>query len=254
MSAPQVRRPRVDNSPKNKPYILIAAAAMLALGPAFAGWSVKKGLETFRMEDRVVSVKGLSEKDVEADLAIWTLSSTATANELAAVIQQTDSNKKIIMAFLEHAGFLKEEIEIPPVQSQDLLAQAYRPENVEQGRYIVTQNINVRTSDMAKMDKALANAGTLLQQGVTLSNTQPPVYMFTKLNDIKPAMLAEAIKNARTSAEEFARDSGENVGGIKMAYQGQFQILPRDPVMYVSEQNQRYKTVRVVSTVDFFVQ
>lgn len=241
----------MENCSKTCTYV--GAALLLAAGIGFAGWSVQKGLETFRMEDRVVSVKGLSEKDVEADLAIWTLSTTSTANELSAVITQTENNKKIILAFLEHTGFTKEEIEIAPVQSQDLLAQAYRPENIDQGRYIVTQNINIRTNDMARMDKALANAGTLLQQGVTLSNTQPPVYMFTKLNDIKPQMLAEAIKNARGSAEEFARDSGENVGGIKMAYQGQFQILPRDPVQYVSEQNQRYKTVRVVSTVDFFV-
>lgn len=244
----------MENCFKTKCCTYMGAALLLAAGIGFAGWSVKKGLETFRMEDRVVSVKGLSERDVEADLAIWTLSTTSTANELSTVITQTENNKKIILAFLEHTDFTKEEIEISPVQSQDLLAQAYRPENIDQGRYIVTQNINIRTSDMAKMEKALANAGTLLQQGVTLSNTQPPVYMFTKLNDIKPAMLAEAIKNARTSAEEFARDSGENVGGIKMAYQGVFQILPRDPVQYVSEQNQRYKTVRVVSTVDFFVQ
>jgi hypothetical protein len=239
---------------KTKCCTFLGAALLLAAGIGFAGLSVQKGLETFRMEDRVVSVKGLSEKDVEADLAIWTLSYTGTSNELAAVTTQTANTKTIILTFLEHVGFTKEEIEIAPVQAQDLLAQAYRPENVDQGRFIVTQNITLRTNDMAKMDKALSQVDSLLQQGVTLSNTQPPVYMFTKLNDIKPAMLAEAIKNARTSAEEFARDSGADIGDIKMAYQGQFQILPRDPVMYVSEQNQRFKTVRVVSTVDFFVE
>lgn len=238
----------------SKTCTYIGAALLLALGIGFAGWSVQQGLETFRMEDRVVSVKGLSEKDVEADLAIWTLSYSATSNELSALTTQTASTKGIILSFLEHVGFTKEEIEIAPIQAQDLLAQAYRPEGVDQGRYIVTQSITLRTSDMAKMDKALTQVDSLLQQGVTLSNTQPPTYMFTRLNDIKPPMLAEAIKNARASAEEFARDSGADIGGIKMAYQGQFQILPRDPVMYVSEQNQRFKTVRVVSTVDFYVQ
>ncbi len=242
-----------NNCGKTKCCTYIGAALLLAVGIGFAGWSVKQGLETFRMEDRVVSVKGLAERDVEADLAIWSLSYSATANDLAAVTQQTENSRKIITDFLESVGFSKEEISTQPVQSQDLMAQAYRPENIEQGRYILTQNINLRSTDMAKMDKAMAEIGTLLQQGVTLSNTQPPVYMFTKLNDIKPAMLAEAVKNARTSAAEFARDSGEKVGDIKMAYQGMFQILPRDPVMYVSEQNQRYKTVRVVSTVDFYV-
>lgn len=243
----------MENCSGNQNCFYIAAAFLLAFGIAFAGWAVKNGLETFRMEDRVVSVKGLAEKDVEADLAIWTLSYSATANDIASVTQQMENNKKIILSFLDYTGFSKEEIEVQPLQSQDLLAQAYRPENIDQGRYILTQNITLRTNDMGKMEKALAESGTLLQQGVTLSNTQPPVYMFTKLNDVKPEMLAEAVKNARASAEEFARDSGASIGDIKMAYQGMFQILPRDPVMYVSEQNQRYKTVRVVSTIDFYV-
>jgi uncharacterized protein len=238
---------------KGKNCFIIASALLIAFGLAFAGWSVKQGLSTFRMADRSVSVKGLSERDVEADLTIWTLSYTTTGNELSVVQQQNDSYEKIIMAYAENAGFTKEEIELLPLQSQDLLAQAYRPENVDQGRYILTQNINLRTTDMKKMDKAVADLGSLLKQGVTLSNTQPPVYMYTKLNSIKPEMLAEAVKNARISAEEFARDSGQAIGAIKTAYQGTFQILPRDPVMYVSEQNQRFKTIRVVSTIDFYI-
>lgn len=238
---------------KGKNCFVIASALLIALGFAFAGWSVKEGLSTFRMSDRSVSVKGLAERDVEADLTIWTLSYTTTGNELATVQQQQENYLKIILAYAEAAGFAKTEIEILPLQSQDLLAQAYRPENVEQGRYILTQNINLRTTDMAKMDKAVADVGSLLKQGVTLSNTQPPVYMYTKLNSIKPEMLAEAVKNARISAGEFARDSGQAIGAIKTAYQGTFQILPRDPVQYVSEQNQRYKTIRVVSTIDFYI-
>ena len=242
-----------SNCTKHKNCFVIISALLIGLGFAFAGWSVKQGLETFRMADRSVSVKGLSERDVEADLAIFTLSYTTTGNELNVVQQQQENYLKIILAYAESVGFEKGELEILPLQSQDLLAQAYRPEGVEQGRYIITQNINLRTTDMAKMDKAVASLGTLLRQGVTLSNTQPPVYMYTKLNSIKPEMLAEAVKNARVSAEEFARDSGQGIGSIKAAYQGTFQILPRDPVMYVSEQNQRYKTIRVVSTIDFFI-
>ena len=83
---------------------------------------------------------------------------------------------------------------------------------------------------------------------------QPPTYIFTNLNAIKPEMLAEAVQNARKSAQEFATESGADVGGIKRAYQGLFQILPRDPIAYVSEQNQRFKRVRVVSTVDFYIE
>ena len=228
----------------------------LIIGFAFvmAGWAVQDGLAGFRMEDRSVTVKGLSERDVEADLAIWTLSHSGTSNELPGLQQKMENHQKIIMAYLDDAGFSADEISVHPIQAQDLLAQAYRPNGVEQGRYIITQLVTVRTGDMDKIEKAQSTLGTLLRQGVTLNNTAQPTYMFTKLSEIKPDMLAEAVKNARKSAKEFAKDSGQDVGGIKRAYQGVFQILPRDPIAYVSEQNQRYKRVRVVSTIDFYVE
>lgn len=232
----------------------ILAALVLAFGFLGAGFFVKQGLSTFRMEDRVVTVKGLAERDVEADLAMWTLSHSGTSNVLAEVQQKIENNEKIILAYLEHKGFGKDEVTVQPLQAQDLLAQAYRPQGVEQGRYIITQMITIRTSDMEKMGQAVSDLGSLLRQGVTLTNSAQPTYMFTKLNQVKPEMLADAVKSARKAAEEFARDSGQDVGGIKRAYQGLFQILPRDPVAYVSEQNQRYKRVRVVSTFDFYLQ
>lgn len=236
-----------------KNCLAVLSAVIIGAGFAFAGFAVKSGLESFRMADRSVSVKGLSERNVEADLAVWTLTYTVTGNELAPVQTQSENYAGIMNAYFESVGFTKDEIEYLPLQSQDLLAQAYRPDNVEQGRYIITQNINLRTTDMAKMGKAMAEIGSLLKQGVTLSNTAAPVYMFTKLNDIKTEMLAEAIKNARKSAEEFARDSGQSIGALKGAYQGTFQILPRDPNDTISEMNQRYKKVRVVSTIDYFI-
>lgn len=232
----------------------ILSACILALGLLSVGWFVSQGLKTFRMEDRVVSVKGLAERDVEADLAVWTLSHTGTGNELAPLQEMIEQNEAILRAFFVRAGFTPQEISVEPLQVQDLMAQAYRPEGIENGRYIITQLITVRTNDMSKIDKALSTQGEVLRKGVVLTNSQPPVYMFTKLNAIKPEMLAEAVKNARQSADEFAADSGQQVGGIKSASQGMFQILSRDPIAYVSEQNQRFKTVRVVSTLDFFLQ
>ena len=80
-----------------------------------------------------------------------------------------------------------------------------------------------------------------------------PEYVYTKLNDIKPGMIAEATKSARESATQFAGDSGTNVGGIKDAYQGIFEILPRDSNNGYQERGERFKTVRVVSTIRFYL-
>lgn len=245
---------REKSTNRFSPKSILIAGLFVAVGIASAGWFVKEGLMTFRKEDRVVSMKGLSERDVEADLSIWTISHSGTSNNLAELQQSIEKNQNIILDYFKNTGFAENELSIQPLQAQDLLAQPYRPDGVERGRYIITQMITIRTADMDKMDTALSNLGRLLSQGVTLTNSMQPSYMYTRLNDIKPEMLAEAVENARQSAQEFAASSGQNIGRVKSAYQGVFQILPRDPVNYASEQNQRYKKVRVVSTIDFFIE
>ncbi|MDX5336566.1 MAG: SIMPL domain-containing protein, partial [Marinobacter sp.] len=71
---------------------------------------------------------------------------------------------------------------------------------------------------------------------------------------IKPAMIAEATASAREAAQQFARDANASVGGLRRANQGVFQILARDQAPGVSEQQQPVKTVRVVSTVDYYLE
>jgi len=77
-------------------------------------------------------------------------------------------------------------------------------------------------------------------------------YTFTKLNDIKPAMVAEATKDARASAQQFAEDSGSGVGKIRDATQGYFTIEARDgETGGWGMSDSPYKKVRVVTTVSF---
>lgn len=231
----------------------LLAAVILTLGIFFGTMNVKHGLQTFREGDRVVTVKGLSERDVEADLGIWTLTFTRTGNDLQIVQLALEEDNKKIKSFFNQSEFKNDEIETLPLESQDLLAQAYRPQGADMGRYILSQTIMVRSEDIAKIEKAVQGVNTLLRQGVTLVNTQPPRYVFRGLNDIKPAMLAEAIANAKNGATEFASASGQKVGKIKRAYQGVFQILPRDEGLPIPEFAQKNKRVRVVSTVDFYL-
>jgi len=234
--------------------LLALAGIVLALSLALGGWFIRDGLQTLNRADRTVSVKGLAEQNVEADLAVWSITHSVTGNELAVVQADIEKNGTILRSFLATVGFSAAEVLVGPVQAQDLLAQSYRPEGVEKGRYIITQEVIIRTNDFTKLDKALAGLGTLAGQGVVLTNPQMPAYIYTKLNSIKPGMLAEATRNGRDAASEFATQSGAKVGDIKRASQGVFQILPRDAVNGNGEQSQRFKTVRVVSTIDFYLQ
>jgi uncharacterized protein len=101
---------------------------------------------------------------------------------------------------------------------------------------------------VAELDRL---TGELVKQGVVLADTGGPRYLFTKLNDIKPTMLAAATRNARQAAEQFAADSGSEIAEIRRASQGLFEILARDPAPGLSEPNQIEKQIRVVSTVEY---
>jgi hypothetical protein len=241
----------------NLPVIgLVISLLILGLGIAHAGTSILEGLKNFRSYDRSVTMKGLAQRDVTADLAIWPISYTETGNDLVALQNLMEKRGQDIIAFLKEHGIKDEEIELQQVQVQDLLAQSYRQNNVGDNRYILTQTYLARTNDIENLEKASKNIGTLIKKGVVFSSnsTSTPTYLYTKLNDIKPDMLAEATRNARDAAKEFAKNSGQEVGEIKDASQGVFQILPRDDTYMIPESQQKYKTVRIVSTISFYLE
>ncbi len=232
--------------------LLLAAAGLLAVGLAVAGWFVGRGFLEARAGDRFVSVKGVAEREVQADLALWPMRFVATSNSLAEAQQKVAADAGKIIAFLADQGLPREAVTVQSLEVNDLLAQAYRSGPIE-SRFIVSQTLLVRTADPQKVEQASQNIGALVAAGVVLSaeGQSGPVYLFTRLNDIKPAMIAEATKSAREGAEQFAADSGSRIAGIRRATQGLFQILPRDDVPGASQEKQIAKTVRVVSTIDY---
>ena len=119
-------------------------------------------------------------------------------------------------------------------------------------QYTVRQRIALRSKDIERAQRAVARQFDLVTRGVFLEDGSSMSYNFTKLNDIKPEMVAEATRDARASAEQFANDSGAGVGEIKSATQGYFSIEARDGDSGgwgVSDTP--YKKVRVVTTVNF---
>ena len=235
---------------------LIISVFILAVAIIFAGGAIQTGLKEFRSIDRTVMMKGLAERDVVADLAIWNLSYTETGNDLTALQDTMDRKGQIILNFLKNNGLSADEVELQDVRVQDLMAQSYRQNNATENRYILTQSYLVRTNNIDAAAAASKKLGDLIRQGVVFaqSSSTAPTYLYTKLNEVKPEMIAEATKNAREAAQEFAKNSGQKVGSIKYASQGVFQILPRDQTYAVPESQQKNKTVRVVSTIQFYLE
>ncbi len=232
---------------------LTGAIIILGLSIFFAGGQINSGLKNFRGHDRFVTMKGLAEQDVQADLAIWTLAYTETGNDLTSLQNLMDQRGQTVVSFLKKNGLNDDEIELKQVQVQDLMAQSYRQNNATENRYILTQTYLVRTENIEAVAKASKNLGDLIRQNVVFAQggSTLPTYLYTKLNDVKPDMIAEATKNAREAAKEFAQNSGQKVGGIKYASQGVFQILSRDETYALPESQQVDKKVRVVSTIQF---
>ena len=232
-------------------------AALLALGVLGGGLLVGRGFTESRLGDRFATVKGVAERDVEADLAVWTIQFSAGGNNLAEVQRTVVRNLQLTMDFLEDHGISSDLVQVEGVRVVDAAANPYQqgPINI---RFSVTQTIIVRSEEPRRVQAASGDVGTLVESGVVLVSGQEygpggPTYIFRGLNDIKPAMLAEATARAREAAVEFANDSGSELGGIRRANQGVFEILPRDPAPGVMEQNRIEKTIRVVATVEYFL-
>lgn len=230
-------------------------AVLVAVGIALAGWFVGNGFVRGRTADRFVSVKGVSERDVQANMALWPLRFVSTDDNLARAQQKFDESKQAVVAFLAKHTIDAASVELQGFEVTDILANPYRNENAVASRYIISGTLMVRVEDPGLVQKASQDLGSLVQAGVVFSSQGGygggPTYLFTKLNDFKPQMIAEATASAREAAAQFAQDSGSRLGPIRTANQGVFQILPRDRAPGVMEESQINKTVRVVTTVEY---
>jgi hypothetical protein len=233
-------------------------AATLALGLVLGGALVGSGFKAGRSNDRFVTVKGVAEREVEADLALWPLQIVTGNNDLAVAQTQMDRAVAQTRAFLQANELTEDQVSIQSFRVRDNQAERVGGAAAAQ-RFIITQTLMVRSEEPRVLQAAAQRVGELVQAGVVLTSGQQygpggPTYLFTRLNDLKPEMLAEATGRAREAAVEFAAASGSQVGKIRRANQGVFQILPRDPAQGQQEQNQLFKTVRVVTTVDYLLE
>ena len=223
-------------------------ALIVAAGLAVAGYFVGDTFLKGKKFDRFVSVKGLSEREVPADLAVWPVNIMLTGNDLQGLRQQIERQNETVAKFFADQGFTASEITRGVVNIADAQANIYNNAPYSANRYLAKSEFTVRTTDIPKLQKALAESLQLLSAGILFGSKnewQPIEYIFTGLNELKPEMIEEATRNAREVADKFARDSNSSVGEIRVARQGQFSISDRDV------NTPQIKVVRVVSTIDF---
>ncbi|TAD83630.1 MAG: SIMPL domain-containing protein [Sphingomonadales bacterium] len=221
------------------------AAGILSLGMIAGGYLLGDGLLRAKDAERAVTVRGLAERDVTADLATWTISYSASSTSLGEAQNKVRGDTQAIEAFFKELGFPADAL-----QPTGANVTSFTSEGVT--TYTVRQRLALRTTNIALAQKAVARQFDLVGRGVFIEEGSGMAYTFTKLNDIKPEMVAAATKDARAAAQQFAEDSSSSVGKIKDATQGYFEIEARDgEAGGWGMADSPYKKVRVVTTVSF---
>ncbi len=231
-------------------------AVIIAAGLAAAGWFTGLGFIKARTVDRSVTVKGIAEREAQADIAIWPLRITAADDELSVAQATLQRSIGEVHRFLERHGLDPAAVKSEAFSVNDARTNQYGSAERAGSRFVINQTLIVRSAEPQKVRAAAEKVGDLVAAGVVLSSGEQyggggPTYVFTGLNSLKPAMIADATARAREAAEQFARDSQSRLGGIRRASQGVFEILPRDQAPGMREGSQIDKTVRVVSTVEY---
>lgn len=236
-------------------------AIILAVGFALGGLFIGGGFAKGRADARFVTVKGVTEREVKADLAIWPLRVAGADNDLGAANAKVAKSIAGVRQFLVRHGIDTSQVELTDFQVSDAQANQYGGNQPPPNRYVVRQTMLVRSLKPDQVLAASQMVSELASIGVAISSgnseygpgSSGPTFLFTKLNTLKPQMIADATARARESAAQFARDSHSDLGGIRQANQGIFEILPRDQAPGITQESQVAKVVRVVATIDYYL-
>jgi hypothetical protein len=237
----------MDNSNVKAALIL---GVFISIGLATLGYLIGNGIVKIKAMERTIEVKGLSEREVPANIAIWPIKFNEADNDLTKLFTTIQSKNAKVIEFLKRSGFKDNEISTAAPAIFDRQAQEHEGSDKGKFRYSGSSTITVYSENVDLVRKTMANLVELGKEGIAISgqNYQSKAdFVFTKLNEIKPIMIEEATKNARAVAEKFAQDSKSKLGKIKTASQGQFSIDDRD------SNTPHIKKIRVVSSLSYYL-
>lgn len=233
----------------------IVLGVFIALGLALCGYFIGNMHLNTRLADNIVEVKGLAERTVEANLAVWDITVyteyTGKVVNIKDLYSKTSSNREKVLNFLASQGFKGEEVSVSPLNYREEEYRSYDTQVLQDVKHTVSSTVSVKTNKVKEVTQVREKLSELISDGVSLSNNAPE-FLFTKLNEIKPDMLKESTQNAKIAAEEFAKNAGAKVGKIKSAKQGGFTI--RDEMEEYGDRRKIKKDVRVVASVMFYLE
>jgi len=242
-----------------KPTIL---ALGIAIGLIGLGMFTSQAIIEAKKTERFVTIKGISERNVKANLGIWEIDYREAGNDLIALSDKMITNQQTIITFLTTNGFKQEQIEIRPTRVTDLVTNSSADTTANKLRYVVTSGVRIRSTNVDQVQAVSSKTTELIKKGINLSfstsdyasDLNPnPSYFYTQLDEIRPQMLVEATQSAYAVAKQFAKDSQNKLGRLRRANQGVFEITPRDASDSQAQASSIDKKVRLVTTIDYLL-
>jgi hypothetical protein len=228
----------------------LVLGAFLCAGLIGLGYVAANAVMRVKALERSVTVKGLAERELPADVAIWPIRFDTAGNDLDALYATVQRQNALVVDFLKQLGFDATEVTVSAPSITDREAQPYAASAQPKFRYAASSTVTVYSLKVDQVRSGMTRLLELGKQGVAIAGADyqaRPQFLFTRLNDVKPAMIEAATRNAREVAAKFAEDSDSRVGKIRRASQGQFSIEDRDST------TPHIKKVRVVSTVEYYL-
>jgi hypothetical protein len=224
----------------------------LAVGIVIAGLVGASAVRSIRRAGDEITVTGSAKRAIRADYAIWRPSVAAQNLSVTEAYKEVQSNMARVAAFLKAQGVPDSAVTVSPVETSTI--DAYGDGARRPPMYRVSQTVGIRLADVDAMARLAQAAASLASEGVPLTGTSPE-YLYTKLADVRIAMLGDATKDARARAAEIAKNVDVKLGNVRSVRLGVFQITPRNSTevsdMGINDVTSRDKDITAVVGVTF---
>lgn len=206
---------------------IIILGLCIAAATIISSLILSKGvLKVMKFSQQVINVTGAAQKNITSDYIVWVSWITRREADLPTAYKNLKEDLDTVLTYLESKGIRKEEI----ITSQITTSKIFKKttdgkETNDVEAYELSQNIEIRSVDVAKIDLISRESTELINQNIVFMSGAPS-YFYTKLDDLKIEMLAKATENAKQRAESMVKATSNKIGFMRSAKMGVFQITP----------------------------
>lgn len=181
--------------------------------------------------NNIISVTGLGEKDFVSDLIVWSGWFIKKNMVLKDAYADLDRDRENIKKYLISKGIKDNQIIFSAVDINKEFEQTYdnygnRQSSIFTG-YRLSQNVQIESNEVNKVEEISRQVTELINTGVEFYSNSPQYY-YTKLSKLKIEMIAAATKDANLRAQKIAENAGGEIGHLKNANMGVFQIVAQN--------------------------